>query len=153
MTMRTAYCPKSRILWRLCKNGRCDLDGDSRFSIPRDGQDSQYTGGLIPLAIVPEYISKDNKDGTQSAVTIRHLAASAFGGNPSVENVMPEQLHPPASRTAPFKKLTYLRGISSLLGLHGAEAFAGSISGYVQGLKNSNVDRRAGLPSGGVPSK
>ena len=91
------------------------------------GKVVQYSGDNTTV-IVPEYISKDNKDGTQSAVTIRHLAASAFGGNTLVENVMLSNYIREIPDGA-FKNCTSLMGITaSEISSIGAEAFAGCTS-------------------------
>lgn len=66
--------------------------------------------GSNTTVVIPEYISVDNKDGTRSSVTIRHIAASAFKGNTDVKNVMFSNYIREIPDSA-FEGCTSLRGI------------------------------------------
>lgn len=84
--------------------------------------------GENTTVIVPEYVSKDNKDGTYSAVTIRHIDAAAFSGNTSIKNVMLSNYVREIPDNA-FRGCTSLRGVTgSEIKSIGKNAFAGCTS-------------------------
>lgn len=86
-----------------------------------------YTGSNTTV-VIPEYISVDNRDGTKSAVTIRHISATAFQGNTSIKNVLLSSYIREIPDSA-FRGCTSLKGIiGSEIAYIGSNAFAGCTS-------------------------